>query len=66
MSKAQQAFDLSITTNTTLDNKLKSIFRLIACDDCYIAFKDGSYLHYKHDNNSYRNDKLIVVNKPPF
>lgn len=66
MSKAQQAFDLSITINTTLDNKLKQIFRLISQDDCYLAFKDGSFLHYQHDKNTYRGDKLRVVSQAPF
>lgn len=66
MSKAQQAFDLSITINTTLDNKLKQIFRLISQDDCYIAFKDGSYLNYRHDEKNYRNDKIFVSYEPCF
>lgn len=59
MSKAQQAFSLATTTNTTLDNKLKQLLRLLS-DDCIICFPDKSYLVYHYDKNSYRNDKLRV------
>lgn len=60
MTKAHQALTLSCTTNTSLDNKLKMFFRLIASDDVIICFKDGSYLVYKYSKESYRLDSLLI------
>lgn len=62
MTQAHNALCLSQTTNTTLDNKIKQVLRLVACDDVIICFKDKSYLVYKHDKDSYRNDRLFVEN----
>lgn len=60
MSQAHNALSLSIATNTTLDNRLKLLLRAVACDDCIICFKDGSYLVYEFSQQSWRFDKLRV------
>lgn len=62
MTQAYNALCLSQTTNTTLDNRLKLILRAIACDDVVLYFKDGSYLVYQHNKDSWRFDCLFIAN----
>ncbi|STZ02481.1 Uncharacterised protein [Moraxella equi] len=60
MTKAHDALCLA-TDNTPISNNIKRLLRLIACDDVIMAFKDGSYLVYKYNDISYRQDKLIIA-----
>lgn len=60
MSKAHDALTLATTIHATLEYKLKQYLRLVAHDDVILSFKDGSYLVYCYNKNSYRQDKLII------
>lgn len=60
MTKAHDALSLA-NEQTIIQTNIKRLLRLIACDDVIMCFKDGSYLVYKYNEQSYRQDKLIIA-----